>query len=155
MKFIIKKIREWSWRYLPSEIACSITSIILATIIFNFTENPILTAFVGALSEAFVYYAVIAYRELKKLKTKRNFKNYLLIIRNLLIEFGFSESLDSFIIRPFFMYWMPIIVGNLSLGIFIGKLISDFIFYVPTIIMYEIRKHYFDKKRINNKKNKV
>ena len=36
-------------------------------------------------------------------------------------------------------------VGLLSLGIVIGKIIADITFYLPTIIMYEIRKKHLDE----------
>jgi hypothetical protein len=61
-------------------------------------------------------------------------------IRNIILEFGFSEILDSLFIRPFMMYIFPILIGNVELGIFAGKIAADIVFYVPTIFAYELRK---------------
>ena len=60
------------------------------------------------------------------------------------IEFGPGEYLDTFIVRPFAMWFFPYIIGSLAIGIFLGKIVADIIFYIPTIIMYEIRKKNFD-----------
>lgn len=61
-------------------------------------------------------------------------------IRNLVFEFGFSEALDSFVVRPFCMYIFPILTNNYGVGIIIGKIVADVSFYIPTIIAYELRK---------------
>ena len=37
-------------------------------------------------------------------------------------------------------------IGN-GIGIFIGKIVADVIFYIPTIMSYEFRQH-FDQKEI-------
>jgi hypothetical protein len=134
---MIHKIREWGLRYLPAEIFCLFVAVIASFFIFKTTSNPIATAYFGALSETIAYYSFIS---IKELKGKKTFISIIKSIRNLFLEFGFSEILDSFVIRPFFMYIMPMIVGNLSVGIILGKIISDVIFYIPTIIMYEFRK---------------
>jgi hypothetical protein len=38
------------------------------------------------------------------------------------------------------MYIFPIIIGQFSIGILVGKIVADIIFYIPTIIAYELRK---------------
>ncbi len=61
----------------------------------------------------------------------------------MVMEFGPAEYLDSFVIRPFFLAVLPSIIQNYSAAIFIGTLLADFIFYVPTIVSYEFRKKVF------------
>ncbi|MFT4304260.1 MAG: hypothetical protein ACMXYG_06860 [Candidatus Woesearchaeota archaeon] len=145
MKFYIVKIREWGLRYIPAEIICTLFSIFIAIITFKTTNNAVITAFAAAWSETIAYYTVIIIKDLWR--EKINFKTINNQAKNMLIEFGFSEFLDSFLIRPFFMYLFPLITKNLAIGIIIGKIISDILFYVPTIIFYE-----WNKKR-NNKKS--
>jgi hypothetical protein len=60
-----------------------------------------------------------------------------LLVQNLLLEFGYPAILDLFFIRPFCMYWMPILTGNYFMGIILGKITADSIFYGLAIANYE------------------
>jgi len=40
------------------------------------------------------------------------------------------------------MYIFPILIQNYSIGIIVGKIVADVVFYIPTIIAYELRKKY-------------
>jgi hypothetical protein len=141
-----KKINGWFKRYFPAEIFATITALIGAGLIFFFTKNRILSAYVGTIGENIGYYGFICIREhmtdLKKPKKKQGTRGFFNTIRNLIVEFGFSEFLDSLVVRPFFMYFIPLIIGPFSVGIFIAKIVADVIFYIPTIIAYEFRKKY-------------
>ncbi len=143
---IYRKIIEWIKRYLPAEI-CAIIGAITGglTIHFLFT-NPYLTALGGTWGENIGYYGKIVYQDLKQ-RTKQDRKlsiiGILKTIRNLIVEFGPSEYIDSFIIRPVMMYIFPQIIKNVFIGLFIGKLVADITFYIPTIISYEFRKKVF------------
>lgn len=143
------KIKEWLWRYVPAEIFATLGAISGATLFYLLTKNRIISAYAGVMSENAGYYGFISILDFKKDKAKyekfnRNFgiSGYLKTLRNLVLEFGFSELLDSFIIRPFCMYWFPIWLPNYVMGIFIGELAANIIFYIPTIIAYELRKKY-------------
>ena len=56
----------------------------------------------------------------------------------LALEFGVAEILDSFLIRPALMYYVPIWTGRLLFGIAIAKIAADLTFYLPAIISYEL-----------------
>ena len=71
---------------------------------------------------------------------KYGIKAFLKNLRNWILEFGPAEVIDSFMIRPFFMWLFPILLNNFPLGIIIGKTAADIIFYIPAIIVYELRK---------------
>jgi len=95
----------------------------------------------------FSFYGIIAYGDVRKsLRHHRkhalryNFASYFKDLRNLIIEFGPSEILDVLAVRPFFMYLMPKLMGEFVLGTFVGKMIADLVFFIPAIIMYEVRK---------------
>jgi len=60
--------------------------------------------------------------------------------------------LDVVIVRPFFMYFIPKLTSNFLLGTFIGKMIADIAFYIPAIIMYEVRKKHFPDLETKMKK---
>ena len=144
-----EKLKEWLRRYLPAEIFATIGALIGAGLIFFLTKNRIISAYAGAIGENIGYYGFICIREhLNDLKDsqknnkKHGIRGFFKTIRNLTAEFGFSEFLDSLVVRPFFMYFVPLIIGPFSVGIFIGKIVADVIFYIPTIIAYELRKKY-------------
>jgi hypothetical protein len=71
---------------------------------------------------------------------KTPLKELVLLVRNLLLEFGYPAILDFFFIRPFCMYWMPILTGNYFMGILLGKITADSTFYVLAIVNYELLK---------------
>jgi hypothetical protein len=86
----------------------------------------------------------MSYQKLAKtnrlLNKKTSLKEILFLIRNLLLEFGYPAILDLFFIRPFCMYWMPILTSNYFMGIILGKITADSIFYGLAIINYELIK---------------
>ncbi|MFZ1721627.1 MAG: hypothetical protein WAU07_03930 [Microgenomates group bacterium] len=106
------------------------------------THNPVLTALGGTWGENLGYYGKFIYQEYKKKskKEKITLVSVLKIFRDLLFEFGFAEYLDSFLFRPAAMYFFTQNMGNVWLGLFLGKLAADVTFYIPTIISYELKK---------------
>jgi hypothetical protein len=132
----MSKIREWISRYLPAEIAAIIGAVVgglLTNFLFN---NPFITAFGATWGENVGYYGKFILNDFKQRKPIIKF------FRDLLIEFGPGEYLDSFVIRPFTMYFFPKVTGNLALGLFFGKISADVIFYFFTIPGYEFIKKY-------------
>ena len=141
------KIREWIKRYLLAEILCTLLSLATAWLIHRTTGDNVLAAFVGSAMASISFYGIIAYNDVRKsLKHHRKhdliygFAAYFKDLRNLLIEFGPSEILDVLAVRPFFMYLMPKLMGEFVLGTFVGKMIADVVFFIPAVIMYEVRK---------------
>ncbi|HLD05447.1 MAG TPA: hypothetical protein VJG90_07035 [Candidatus Nanoarchaeia archaeon] len=66
------------------------------------------------------------------------------MFRNLIVEFGPVEYLDSFVLRPFWLAVMPTLISNYTFAIFIGTILADITYYVPTIFFYELRKRWWD-----------
>jgi len=137
--------KEWFDRYKYAEIAA--TSSALASSQFSRIFDGLTTAYLITFAEYFAFYGVIlfmAYQKLVKanrlLDKKTSLKELVLLIRNLLLEFGYPAILDLFFIRPFFMYWMPILTGNYFMGIILGKITADSIFYGLAILNYELIK---------------
>ena len=145
----MKKAKKWLRRYIPANISATIGAIFAAWLVYKLTKNQILAAYAGTIGDNIGYYGVIAIRDFKKNKAKY-IKNgekygvigYLKTVRNLIIEFGTAEALDSLIVRPLCLYWFPIWMPTYELGIIAGKYAADIIFYIPTIISYELRKKY-------------
>jgi hypothetical protein len=137
--------KEWFDRYKYAEIAA--TSSALASSQFSRIFDGLTTAYLITFAEYVAFYGVIvfmAYQKLVKanrlLDKKTSLKELVLLIRNLLLEFGYPAILDLFFIRPFCMYWMPILTGNYFMGIILGKITSDSVFYGLAIVNYELIK---------------
>ncbi|MCX6734994.1 MAG: hypothetical protein NTZ25_03735 [Candidatus Peregrinibacteria bacterium] len=134
------KAKEWLKRYLPAELFALTCSMLGAVSVFVLTKNRILAAYAGTLGEVIGFYGAIFVIE--KINYKKSPKPIGLkkTIRNLLVEFGFSEFLDGAFIRPSCLYIFPLIIGQFSIGILTGKVAADVVFYILTICAYELRK---------------
>ena len=137
--------KEWFDRYKYAEIAA--TSAALAGSQFSRIFDGLTTAYLITFAEYFAFYGVIVFMAYQKLAESNRFldkrtplKEVVLLVRNLLLEFGYPAILDLFFIRPFCMYWMPILTGNYFMGIILGKIAADSIFYGLVIINYELIK---------------
>ena len=145
------KIREWIRRYLLADVLSTVLSMASAWVIHRTTGDNVLAAFLGSAVASISFYGIIAYSDVRKsLRHHRkhvlryNFASYFKDLRNLIIEFGPSEILDVLAVRPFFMYLMPKLMGEFVLGTFVGKMIADLVFFIPAIIMYEVRKKHLN-----------
>jgi len=134
-------------RYFPAEIFSIMGALLGAQIVFILTGNRILSAYAGAIGDNLFYYGLIVIREIitdakhsKNNNQKHGIKGLLKTIRNIMVEFGPAEFLDSLILRPFCLYLFPILLKNYTMGIIVGTVAASFVFYIPTIIAYELRK---------------
>ena len=137
--------KEWFDRYKYAEIAA--TSAALVSSQFSRIFDGLTTAYLITFAEYFAFYGVILFMAYRKMVTanrlldkKTTSKDVLFLIRNLLLEFGYPAILDLFFIRPFCMYWMPILTANYLIGIILGKIAADIIFYGLAIVNYELLK---------------
>lgn len=132
--------KEWFDRYKYSELAATSTALIASQ--FSRIFNDLATAYLITFAEYFAFYSVMIYRSFtikvaENENQKITFKEILVLIRNLFLEFGYPAILDFFFIRPFCMYWMPVLTGNYFMGIILGKITADCFFYFLSIINYE------------------
>ncbi|MEO7976379.1 hypothetical protein [Flavobacterium sp.] len=137
--------KEWFNRYKYAELAS--TSAALITSFFSKIYSGLTTAYLITFAEYLAFYGVILFSSYKKLAKENKLLNkktstteIFKLVKNLILEFGYPAFLDFLFIRPFFMYWMPIIFGNYFFGIIFGKIAADCCFYCFTIINYEIIK---------------
>jgi hypothetical protein len=86
---------------------------------------------------------IITKRDLNSKNKKYTIQTFLKNLRALFVEFGIAEVFDSLIIRPLLMYYIPIWLNNVSLGVIIAKFTADITFYIPAIISYEMSKKKF------------
>jgi hypothetical protein len=107
--------------------------------------NPAIIAMASAWGETTSYYPTMLLRERRAHPRQRLWRT----LSNLVMEFGIAEALDSVFLRPTLMYVIGQIVSDARLGVLIGKLAADVVFYVPTVIVFELRQHYARGARAN------
>ena len=149
------KIREWLKRYLPAEILSIITTLAAAGLAYRLTGNQLTTALAGTWGGNISYFGYILASDIARTVKSCQLAGLpytgttlLRNMRDLALEFGLAEVFDSFFIRPALMYYLPVLVGNLSLGILIAKIAADITFYIPAIVSYELSKKYLKKSAV-------
>lgn len=140
-----QKLGDWLRRYVPAEVGGIVGSIVVGLLLYSLTGSESLTAVGGTVGESVGYYAVIFLIEAIKIGKKRMLRTRSLgiIARNIVVEFGLAEALDAFVIRPFLIYAALQITNNIPVGLVVGKIGADIVFYGLTILMYEYRKKRF------------
>lgn len=137
--------KEWFDRYKYSELAATSAALIASQ--FRSIFSGLTTAYLITFAEYFAFYSVMFYRAYKtkfnnnkEQNQKTSFKDIMLLIQNLFLEFGHPALLDFFFIRPFCMFWMPKLIDNYFIGIILGKITADCFFYFLSIVNYELIK---------------
>jgi hypothetical protein len=144
------KAREWLLRYVPAEIVATVTALLGAFIAHNISGSLATAAITGTICENIGYYGYFGIREVtthyknnrQHAPLRRIVLTALKTARDMATEFGLAECLDSLLFRPLFMYIGPHLVPSFTLGIFLGKIAADVIFYTFAIIGYEFRKRW-------------
>lgn len=139
------KLKRWLGRYGPAELLAILGSFLSGIVINALYNNLVLTALAATWGENIGYYGAIIISDVRKARSKHGKLTLLIVfklLRNLFLEFGPAEYLDSFIVRPFCMYLFPTLLKNVALGLIAGKFAADFIFYIPTIVAFELRNKF-------------
>ena len=137
-----KKIKEWVARYGPPEIAGIVVVQAATQGIVHFTDNQLLAAFIAPWCENIVFYSIIAIRDVHARGTPLGIRQYLILLRNMFVEFGPAEYIDSFIVRPACLAYFPHVVSPYALAIFVGDMVANIAFYFPVIASFELRKKF-------------
>ncbi len=139
-----KKIKEWLWRYGPAEIISLPATLIPAHVVLQQSSSHLGAAIAGTWGGNIGYFGTILLCDIRssRKKNKAAGRHYGLAafrrtVQLLLIEFGLAEILDSFLVRPALMYYLPRWSGDFSAGILIAKFAADLSFYLPAIFFYE------------------
>ncbi|WP_324676659.1 hypothetical protein [Hymenobacter sp. GOD-10R] len=147
-----KNLAEWVKRYLPAEALSLVATLAAGGAAFSFSHDRTTTALAATWAGNVAYFGCILLQDIRTTRRSRHAtgqrysaQKFGKNIRALVVEFGAAEVLDSFLIRPLLMYYLPLWLGSLSGGILAAKLAADVTFYVPAIISYEL-----SKKRLRN-----
>jgi hypothetical protein len=148
----VKHVREWLRRYLPAEAVGIVGALAGALLVMRATGAPVAAAFAGSVGETVGYYATIGWRDvvrhhrpLEGTPHRRFARAVGLTARDLAVEFGPAEALDSILLRPLLMYVGPVVTGHFLAGTLFGKLTADVAFYAFAITGYEVRKRIFGR----------
>jgi ornithine decarboxylase len=134
------RVREWLLRYGPAEVAGTAGAILAATAVDRFAVDAA-TAYAGAIGEGFAFYAVLLIRDLRRQRATRGHHGAVRrTVRDLVVEFGPAEALDTLLVRPLAMYLGTVVLGTTWLGVAAGKVAADAVFYALAIAAYETRK---------------
>jgi hypothetical protein len=141
-----RKSAEWLRRYLPAEAVATCCALLGGLLVG--LGNPALAAIGGTWGENIGYYTTILTRDLRARRShegRLTTAGVLRSLRNMVLEFGGAELLDSFLVRPAAMFALIAMTGSLPLGLLFGKFAADFVFYLAAIGAYELRKRYLSE----------
>ena len=142
--FTKAKLLHWLKRYGPAEIGGTVAVYIAFFTVEHFSSVILAAGFIGAMAENIGFYSVIFYQ---RLKDKHNHKNKTKMLTDMLAEFGPSEVLDSFFLRPACLVLGASLLGP-EIGVLIGKVVGDILFYIPVIATYEVQQRWNRAKQI-------
>jgi len=137
---------EWIRRYGLAEVFGLAGALTGAWLVRVATGDAVASAYGGALGENVGYYGVIITREIaadaracRAAGGRYGVRSAAQTARNLLLEFGVAELLDTAVIRPLAMGIGARFLGD-AWGVVAGKVAADIAFYVPVIAVYEMRR---------------
>jgi hypothetical protein len=136
------KTREWIGRYGWAEFWGVVTSYLGYYITRQLTTSSIAASFGASFGENIGYYGCILWREVstrRRAGEALNSKTLGAITRDLLYEFGLAELLDFLIVRPGVTFLAVAMFGS-AVGVAVGKVAADIVFYALAIGFYERRK---------------
>lgn len=144
------RVKEWLKRYVPAELLSTAATIISGLLVLHLWHNHVAMAIAATWAGNIFYFGTIlicdivfANKQLKLADRRYTVASFLKNMRAFIVEFGIAEVLDSFVIRPMLLYYIPILIDSTFWGLLTGKILADITFYVPAIIGYEVAKKHF------------
>lgn len=131
--------REWIRRYLPMEVAGTACALAAAATVSRLDGGPAHAAVAGSIAEAVGFYGVAWILVARSHPTRKLSRT----ARDLAVEFGPAEVLDSLLLRPGLMYLGARSLGDLTTGVLVGKLAADAVFYLVAIAGHEVGRRRF------------
>ena len=140
------RVRTWIKRYGPSEVAGIAMALGGSWLLQWATGSVIAAAYGASIGEGLGFYGSLVIREMIQeayhagaRRAPYGASEMMRTWRGLLLEFGPAELLDSGLMRPLAMGVGTGLLGW-GLGIVVGKVLADVVFYLPVIWVYERRR---------------
>ena len=141
------KLGEWLHRYGPAECGGIAGALLGSFLVQRATGSTLAAAYAGAWGESLGYAAVVLARDVvaesraaHSARGAFRIADLSRVVAGLLAEFGPAGAIDTFVTRPLAMA-LGVRALGLGLGVILGKLAADVLFYVPVIVIYEYRQH--------------
>lgn len=130
---------RWLRRYLPAELVGTPCALLCGYAVGQLTGSPAAAAVAAAWGENLGFYGMMLGRELLQRGGLRSLPT---AARDLVVEFGPAEALDSLLMRPASIYAGLLLAPHPALGLLAGKLAADLSFYTPAILTHELQRWY-------------
>ena len=152
---MLPKLLEWGRRYLPAEIIGTCTALAGAFGAHAIRHSLADAAIAGSIAETLGFYSYFVVRDgaayYRRHRHHSPFKRVVFTsmhtLRDILIEFGPAEAIDSLFFRPLCMYLGPQLLHNFGIGLLAGKLVADLIFYLVAACGYELKKYWHKRQK--------
>lgn len=141
-----EKAKEWFGRYALAVTLGTAAALTAANISQYYFDNVVISAFIASIADALVGYGVLITKDIReriKMDGKLTWTGFWKVVRNMFIEFGPAEYLDTYVFRPFFFSVFPLFIPHYSLAILLGSLTTEITYFIPVIFSYEMRKKMF------------
>ena len=134
------RVREWIGRYLVAELAGLTTALLAAVAVTSWAPDRLaIAAYASALGEGVGFYAgFLIVRYLREEIEGPPRRRIAVIVAAAVVEFGPAEIIDTALIRPAAMFLGSLATGNVIIGVLIGKVAADIVFYGLAITSYEV-----------------
>ena len=126
-----KTLLRWVKRYGMAEILGTVGVYAGFFLAEQFEHITWISAYAGAMGENVGFYGAVIFQ---RMRAKEN-------LWLVLAEFGPAEILDSLILRPLTLFIGAESLGP-GLGLLVGKLAGDFVFYIPVIATHELMQRF-------------
>lgn len=133
----------WRRRYGIAELTGTVVLVLVVLVILRATGSIVLSALAGSLAEAGWFYTMLLAREFRLERREAQaggFEHRPLgeLGRDLLLEFGAAERVDSLLLRPICLGLGLWLIGGWP-GVLLGKLAADLLFYGPVLALLHWR----------------
>ena len=130
-------IAFWLRRYLPMEICGLLLALLCGSLAAGLTHNPVVIATTSAWCASAGYYGWVFIADLRQQAQRNPIGRATLTrtLRALALEFGPAEILDAALVRPVLVMTGMRASGHTQLGIVLGGLAADAVFYALVVVV--------------------
>lgn len=139
---VLRSLWFWIRRYLPPELAGTATMLIAGVAVAAAAAPAVVIGLVGTAAENVGFYSVAAITVWREQRVNFPDDGALRRARRvtvlLVLEFGPAELLDTFLVRPLALTLAVHLLPNVGLGLIVGKLAADIVFYVLAATAFRV-----------------
>lgn len=141
------RLRQWLRRYLPAELLAIVVAAVCATCADAVSNDQLVVVGASIVGSSTGYYGLIVMREMihaRRASHARHIRDTrragYTTVRNLALDFGSAELLDSLLFSPALLYLWIQAVPNLQLAVLLGEVASTSAFYSAVVVAHNVRR---------------